>query len=263
MGRELHKRMPSTDFTERFTGRVDAYRRFRPRYPRELVATLQERCGLTPSSIIADVGAGTGMLAEVLLQNGNPVFAVEPNLEMRTACAELIESYAQLTCVNATAEATGLAANSVDFVTVGRAFHWFDQEKAVAEFQRILRPGGWLVLVGLGRIKSGGGTISRESDRLLRRHSKDYAALRDRYDIAGSARRVLADGGTHESFHQILPLTWEECVGNALSLSITPRPEDLGFTAFEKDLKAFFEAHKSGDKIHLPIVCEMYFGHLR
>ncbi len=255
--------MSSTDFTERFTGRVDAYRRFRPRYPRELVTTLQDRCGLTPSSVIADVGAGTGMLAEVLLQIGNSVFAVEPNLEMRTACAELIESYPRLTCVDATAEATGLAANSMDFVTVGRAFHWFDQEKAVEEFRRILRPAGWLVLVGLGRIKSGGGPMSRESDQLLRRHGKDYAVLRDRYDIAGAARRVLADGGMHESFHQIMPLTWEECLGNALSLSITPRPEDPGFAAFEKDLRAFFEAHKSGDKIHLPIVCEMYFGHLR
>src|SRR5579872_2324278 len=79
--------------TERFSSRVEAYRRFRSRYPREITAVLEERCGLTHDSVVADVGAGTGMLAEVFLENGNRVFAVEPNADMRAVCEELEERY--------------------------------------------------------------------------------------------------------------------------------------------------------------------------
>jgi hypothetical protein len=66
----------SKDFTLRFTGRVEAYRRFRPRYPVAILGILQTKSGLAPESIVADVGAGTGMLAEVFLKNGNRVIAI-------------------------------------------------------------------------------------------------------------------------------------------------------------------------------------------
>src|SRR6202012_1917403 len=106
--------------TERFSTRVEAYREHRPRYPREIVDVLRRECGLTPQMVIADVAAGTGLLAEIFLENGNPVIAVEPNGAMRAACEALQEKYLQLRCVDGTAEAIGVADNSVDMVTVGQ-----------------------------------------------------------------------------------------------------------------------------------------------
>ena len=76
----------NTDSKERFSSRVDAYREFRPRYPVEVIDLLRQHCGLTPASVIADIGAGTGMLAELFLQHSNSVFAIEPNRAMRSAC---------------------------------------------------------------------------------------------------------------------------------------------------------------------------------
>src|ERR1700761_4051618 len=97
--------------TERFTGRVAEYARYRERYdPQVVLPLLREWCGLTPEWTVADVGAGTGMLAEVFLANGNRVIAVEPNAEMRAACARELANEPRLEIVAGTGEATGLAA---------------------------------------------------------------------------------------------------------------------------------------------------------
>src|SRR4051812_50109227 len=72
------------DHTQRFTGRAEDYDRYRQRYPADTVLDrLRNWCGLTPSWRIADIGAGTGMLAEGFLAHGKPVIAVEPNPDMR------------------------------------------------------------------------------------------------------------------------------------------------------------------------------------
>src|SRR5688572_27319071 len=135
------------DPTKRFTNRVDNYLKFRPRYPTEIIALLEKDCALTPDSVIADVGSGTGFLSELFLRNGNQVFGVEPNAEMRAAGERLLADYPNFASINATAEATTLPDSSVDFVTAGQAFHWFDREKARVEFQRILKADGWVVIV--------------------------------------------------------------------------------------------------------------------
>ena len=103
-----------TEHVERFTGRVADYERYRLRYPVGVLDILRERCGLLETSLVADVGAGTGMLAELFLENGNRVIAVEPNAEMREACERLRKRYTGLTVVAAAAEATTLEDASTE-----------------------------------------------------------------------------------------------------------------------------------------------------
>jgi len=74
-----------TDVTQRFSSRVENYIKYRPGYPNEVIETLRSECGLTSGSIIADVGSGTGILTEMFLRNGNTVYGIEPNREMREA----------------------------------------------------------------------------------------------------------------------------------------------------------------------------------
>ena len=101
---------------------VENYSRYRPHYPRQLVEWLKTECGLSPAYVVADIGGGTGLMAELFLQNGNQVYGVEPNLDMRLAAEYLLRSYPLFTSIAATAEATTLAYHSVQLITVGNAF---------------------------------------------------------------------------------------------------------------------------------------------
>ena len=100
----------SKSSTERFTGRVDNYVLYRPQYPPQVLTALRYDCGLQPEHTIADIASGTGIFTRLLLENGNRVFAVEPNAEMRAASAHLQESFPRLALVVGTGEATTLPA---------------------------------------------------------------------------------------------------------------------------------------------------------
>src|SRR5258707_14078849 len=129
--------------TERFTGRVEDYERYRTRYPDALIAILEKRCGLERERLVVDIGAGTGMLAELFLEYGNAVVAIEANDDMRAACERLATAWPGLTGKQGTAAATELEDASVHLVVVGRAVHWFDLERTKGGFEGVVRPEGW------------------------------------------------------------------------------------------------------------------------
>src|ERR1700761_582554 len=91
---------------KKFSGRVREYEKYRGRYSQDITDVLAEKCGLRKDHIIADLGAGTGMLAEIFLANGNTVIAVEPNDEMLAVCNTLKERYPALRTLQTTAEET-------------------------------------------------------------------------------------------------------------------------------------------------------------
>ena len=125
-------------------GRVaPQYERGRPTYPAEAIEWL---LGGEPLDLV-DLGAGTGKLTRVLIDAGHRVRAVEPLREMRVLLAD---SAAEAELIEGTAERIPLPAGSADAVLVGAAFHWFDQERALAEIARVLRPPGVLGLLGNG-----------------------------------------------------------------------------------------------------------------
>jgi len=133
--------------TERFSSRAEAYTRGRPGYPREMLTLLERECGLTPEWRVADIGSGTGLLARLFLGFRCEVFGVEPNREMRQAGERELQGETRFHSVAGRAEATGLPNGAFDLVTAGQAFHWFEPAGARAEFRRILRAAGQVVLV--------------------------------------------------------------------------------------------------------------------
>src|SRR5919112_3956743 len=98
----------TADPTRRFSSRVEDYVKYRPGYPEALLRLLESECGLTPESVIADVGSGTGLLSELFVRNGNRVYGVEPNREMREAGAALLAGHSNFESVDGRAEATTL-----------------------------------------------------------------------------------------------------------------------------------------------------------
>src|ERR1043165_851495 len=127
---------------ERFSSRIADYIKYRPGYPAEIVTLLKTDCGLTPDSVVADIGSGTGKLTELFLKNGNIVFGVEPNVGMRSAAKQILGNFSNFKSIDGNAESTGLETSSVDFITAGQAFHWFDPDNFKVEARRILKADG-------------------------------------------------------------------------------------------------------------------------
>src|SRR5947209_10684741 len=169
--------MPAVDPTQRFSSRVEQYIKARPSYPVEILRVLRDECGLTSSSVIADIASGTGLFTRLLLENGNEVFGVEPNPEMRKAGEEFLAGYSRFHSIAGKAEATGLPDQSFDFVTAAQAAHWFDRESARREFARLLKPEGWTVLVWNERCTNSTRFL-RAYEELLLRFGTDYAEVR-------------------------------------------------------------------------------------
>jgi ubiquinone/menaquinone biosynthesis C-methylase UbiE len=173
--------------TARFSDRAEIYHNSRPHYPRGILTVLEEQCGFTAGSLVVDVGAGTGLLAELFLQNGNSVVAVEPNGAMRSALTTLRSSYPRLTPVEGTAEAIPFGDHSANFITAGTAFHWFDIPTVRLEFPRVLKPGGWVVITVNDR-RLGPEPFLAEYEQLLARFGRDFAEVTSR---SAAGRRVL------------------------------------------------------------------------
>ena len=135
------------DSTTRFSQTVEHYIKYRPGYPNVLIPFMEQNLGLEKDSVIADIGSGTGKLSELFLKNANSVFGIEPNQAMREAGETLMQSYSSFRSMNGTAENTMLPTDSIDFITAGQAFHWFKPGQTRLEFRRILKPGGWVLLI--------------------------------------------------------------------------------------------------------------------
>ncbi len=126
-----------------FSRQAEAYRRGRPGYPPQLQGWLRDALSLGPGRAVADVGAGTGKFTELLLATGAQVIAIEPVDAMR----ERIAPHPHLRAQAGTAQATGLAAASLDALVCAQSFHWFATHAALDEFARVLKPGARLGLV--------------------------------------------------------------------------------------------------------------------
>jgi SAM-dependent methyltransferase len=240
----------------RFNGRVQDYERFRMRYPVDVLDVIREHCGLTPKYQVADIGAGTGMLAELFLDFGCPVTAVEPNAEMRAACQPLPHRFRTMQMVDATAEATTLAIASFDLVCVGCAFHWFDADRALSEFRRILRPGRWVTLVSNRRAQLGS-EAATDYEQILMQHAIDYSALRGGYRRFETLDPFPGQSTFRHTIHGSEALSLEAFLGQTQSLSVAPMPGHSNYPAMQAALHNYFARWSSNGTLQLETVCEV------
>jgi len=234
----------------RFDGRAAEYARYRERYaPEVLLPRLREWCGLTSEWTIADVGAGTGMLSDVFLANGNRVVAVEPNAQMREMCVDLHEGASRFEVADGRAEATGLMDSSVEMVAAGRAFHWFDVERAMAEFRRILKPDGWFTSAAFGRSQTGR-EENEAFEQLLRGYTADHEkSTHAAYEAYGRIKDLCVRDYHHEEIQGTMTLNWEELLGITMSLSHSPLHHDPRHGPFERELRVYFDRFALDGKV--------------
>jgi SAM-dependent methyltransferase len=236
--------MPVKDATQRFSSRVDNYVRYRPGYPPEVLELLKSECGLTPYSVIGDIASGTGIFTRMLAENGNRVFGVEPNDEMRRAGERLLESYSGFTSIAGTAEATTLPDDSMDIVTAAQAAHWFDREKARREFIRILKPGGWLVLLWNER-RTDSTPFLREYEHLLLAYGTDYREVRHERTTAEIADFFSPSPFRSSTLEMRQEVDYAGLEGRLLSSSYTPTSDHANYDAM---LRATTNFRRSSDR---------------
>lgn len=249
------------DSTKRFSNRVENYVKYRPTYPGAVIDLLASECGLTPPSIIADIGSGTGILSELFLKRGNRVFGVEPNREMRAASDKLLADYAKFSSIDACAESTTLVNASVDFITVGQAFHWFDRDRARAEFERILKPDGWVVLIWNGfRVEVS--PLNNAYQELVLRYGTDYKEVRREIigcDVESFYAPEVCQCARFE-FRQ--PFDFKGLKGRLLSSSYAPEPDHPNYEPMLRELQEIFDANQKDGKVDFHYETELYYGQL-
>lgn len=254
--------MPASNATSRFSDRVENYVRYRPGYPPEALAALHHECGLRPEHIVADIASGTGLWTRLLLENGNRVFGVEPNTEMRQAGERLLGEFPKFVSIAGSAEATTLPDESVDIVTAAQAAHWFDRAKSRREFVRILKPSGWLVLLWNERLTDTTPFL-RDYEQLLLTYGTDYAEVRHEH--------------TTDSVHEFYdPVRYDERIfpnrqvfdyvgieGRLLSSSYVPGPDDPKYTPMLEELRRVFDRHSVDRRAAFDYKTRVYFGRIR
>ncbi len=122
---------------------AEDYDALRPDYAPEAVAWLVDRCGLADGSLVVDLASGTGRLSRRFADTHVRVVAVEPARNMRAVIRARLPA---VRAIDGSAEAIPLGDGEAHTVVVGNAFHHFDADRAFAEIQRILRPGGAIAL---------------------------------------------------------------------------------------------------------------------
>ncbi|HEU4479234.1 MAG TPA: methyltransferase domain-containing protein [Pyrinomonadaceae bacterium] len=251
--------MPNS--TERFTSRVETYAKFRPGYPPDVLELLRSECGLTPDTIVADVGSGTGILSELLLKNGNEVLGVEPNNAMREAAEHLLRNYPSFKSVGGSAESTTLPDQSVELITAGQAFHWFDGAAARREFSRILKPQGYVALIWNDR-RLDSTPFLRGYEALLRKYGTDYAKVqefnpRDQIaDFFAPQKFKLREFSNRQAFD------FEGFKGRVMSASYTPEPNNPNFEPMLEALLELYNSNQVNGTVAFEYDTKIYYGKL-
>lgn len=248
--------------TTRFSDRVEHYVRYRPGYPTGILSFLETELGFKKKSLVADVGSGTGILTRLFLENGNRVFAVEPNDAMRQAAEVSLENYPGFTSITGRAEQTGLPDASVDLITAGQAFHWFDPAATHKEFLRIGKKEAYTVLIWNERQVIS--PFEGEYEAFLRHFATDYQQV-DHRNITPEKIGVFFGPRPflYRSFYNEQRFDFPGLKGRLLSSSYIPAEGQPRFQEMISALVGLFEKYQDDGKILLEYETKVFAGKLR
>lgn len=251
------------DNTNRFTKTVENYIKYRPSYPDEIYQFLVENYNLNPEKLIADIGSGTGFLSKLFLDHGHIVYGIEPNRAMRTTGEQYLSQYPNFHSVNGQAEATTLDNESVDWVSAGTAFHWFDSEKSKIEFKRILKAPGFVLLVWNVRNKQQSAFL-QDYESLLLTYGKEYCnSPAQKFNQTATEDFFKPYPMKTASFPNNQRFDFEGLKGRLLSTSYSLRETDSLYENMLNDLQEIFQRHQQQGTVEFLYNTQLYCGQIK
>lgn len=243
--------------TNRFDGKGDLYAKARPKYANELFDYMKDTLNISDGSEFADIGSGTGIFTEQLLNCGYRVYAVEPNADMRKKAEEKLRGHENFCSVDGTDSNTALPDNSVDYITVAQAFHWFDAPAFKKECERILKPGGKIIIVYNSRDAQA--ECTKALAELRREYNPEYHGFSN--GISEDACRAFFDNNC-DVFKCDNSLTYDRqgYIDRLLSSSYSLKESDSRFFEYMDSINNLFDRFAVGGKITVPTYTVAYIG---
>ena len=245
--------------TQRFSTRVENYARYRWDYADEAIQAACDLAGLTPASVVADIGAGTGLLTRHLVERVGRVYAVEPNPDMRRRALQALAEFPAFVDVEGCAEAIPLPAGVVDLVAVGQALHWFRANEAKSEFLRILKPGGWLAVFR-------NYSTDPDYDQALEELRSPQYGWDTSEENKGPGQPVSfylgPDGYQTLIFPNTAHLAWDSFFGGLCSHSHAPEAGNPLWDRFKQKVREFFERFAEDEVLTVSYATEVCLGQL-
>lgn len=245
---------------KRFDKKGEIYQKARPKYAPALFEYMKSVLKIPEGSVFADIGSGTGIFTEQLISCGYRVYAVEPNADMRRR-AELRLSHKEgFISVNGTDANTNLVGESVDYISVAQAFHWFDTEAFKKECKRILRAEGKIFIAYNSRDESAEQTLALAA--LRRKYNPDFHGFSNGIS---DKECVGFFGGKCEVFKADNAQTYdkESYINRVLSSSYSLTADDGRYNGYLSDIGAIFDRYEKDGFIHVPVHTVAYIGDLR
>ena len=249
---------------EKFTDKAVGYAKFRPPYARAFYDYLFTKIDVSAKTIIADIGAGTGLFSKGLLDRGCKVVCIEPNVAMRIELENYLGGMSGYKIVDGTAEDTRLPNDSCDMITVAQAFHWFDRERFLIEAARILKPYGKLALVW--NMQDTDIPMFRELAEINRRHCPEFVGFSGGVDYKNPNEfdKVFLPGSVeYKVFNNDIFLTKEQFMGRLLSASFVPVVNTTEYKTYYNAISDLFIRHSVAGNITVPLKTVSYVGLIR
>ena len=246
---------------DKFNHLADIYEKYRPSYPEKYVKDIIATCHLNSESLVADIGAGTGILTRQLLHNNIKVVGVEPNPDMRKVLKKL-EKNKNFKAVEGTAEHTNLEEHSIDLIVVAQAFHWFDKEEFKKECKRILKPNGrvWILWNQLDENKD----IVKEQKRIDDKYTNRFQEVNG--ILSGTKKEEKIQGFFRDNIYEVkvvdnpLENDRERFIGSNLSKSYSLKKEDVNYDNYIKAFGEVFDKYSENGKVMIPNQTYGYLG---
>ncbi|MCA9611705.1 MAG: class I SAM-dependent methyltransferase [Sandaracinus sp.] len=234
---------------------VDDYATHRRGFPRALSARLAQLGVGGGGSQVVDLGTGTGTLARLFADEGADVVGLDRSPEMIVEARRLSPG---VRFEVAPAEATSLADASVDVVSAGQAWHWFDAKRATAEAYRVLRPSGALVIAHLDWVRRPRNVVDASLEVLLE-NGGDAERLK-RFPVHATYGRWIPDveaggfGATETfSFDVALPYSHDAWAGRLRASTYVGATMDAaGIARFDRALRERLARDFPEDELTVP-----------
>jgi ubiquinone/menaquinone biosynthesis C-methylase UbiE len=243
-----------------FTKKASAYRESRPGYP---MRYLKDLAKLTPYTI-ADVGSGTGILTRQLLDFGigEEIYAIEPNDAMRWELVDYIGDNERLKVLPSFAESISIKNDSVDLITVGQAFHWFDVDRFMVEARRIATPDAHASFVWNELDKTS--DVATAVSSLKEKYVEKSPELEEKKNDVSDIEKFFGKTGfEHIIYKNTVGFSKKEFHALMESHSWAPSAGEEGYEEFYKEVTVIFEQFQRKGRIELPFVCENYIGEIK